>query len=326
MANESTSRQQHGERAQGGSSTGQQGAGAAQGSQGSVQAGGPQARGGQGGGESGQGQSGIGQSGTASSGQSSTGRAGGSGAMSTSRGDWRGGTSGRYGMSANRSGGDVGQYLGNVASSPFAMMRRISEEMDRLFDSFGMGRNFFPEEMGTGRSGAQPLASLWQPHLEMREHDGRLLVQMDLPGVNRDDVQVTVEPDAIVIQGQRTQQSEGNRQGVYHSERRYGSFYRTVPLPEGIDIDQATATFRDGVLEIELPMPQQARRGRQLDVRDGRHESATLGSQPAGTTTNPARSGQGAGTTSGSSSQGADAGGGSGATSIGGQHGSSGTP
>jgi HSP20 family protein len=150
------------------------------------------------------------------------------------------------------------------------MMQRISEEMDRLFESFGVGRNFFPEEMGQGRGlRGQPGASLWSPHLEVHERNGKLVIEVDLPGVRREDVNVQVEPDAVIIQGERTQQSQRNEQGYYHSERSYGSFYRAIPLPEGIDVEQAAATFRNGVLEIEMPMPQQRGRGRKLEVREG---------------------------------------------------------
>jgi HSP20 family protein len=172
---------------------------------------------------------------------------------------------------SNRGGAgyEVSPY-GGYGTGPFTLMRRISEEMDRLFESFGMGRNFLPDDMTQARgAGGQGAASLWSPHLEVCERGGKLLIQVDLPGVKREDVNVQLEPDAVVIQGQRTQESERNERGYYHSERSYGSFYRAVPLPDGIDIDQANATFRNGVLEIEMPLPQQQQRGRRLEVRDG---------------------------------------------------------
>jgi HSP20 family protein len=194
----------------------------------------------------------------------------------------------RYGVQPRGGGYDVSPF-GGYTAGPFTLMHRISEEMDRLFESFGMGRNFFPEEMAQGRGGgrAPGVTSLWSPHLEVCERNGRLLIQVDLPGVSREDVNVQIEPDAVIIQGQRTQQSERSDQGYYHSERSYGSFYRTVPLPEGIDVDQATATFRNGVLEVEMPMPQQKQRGRKLEVREGddsRARSAVGGEHTSGGT------------------------------------------
>ena len=188
----------------------------------------------------------------------------------------QGGAQQRYGTPAARgaSGYETSPY--GYSRGPFSMMQRISEEMDRLFESFGVGRNFFPEEMGQGRGlRGQPGASLWSPHLEVHERNGKLVIEVDLPGVRREDVNVQVEPDAVIIQGERTQQSQRNEQGYYHSERSYGSFYRAIPLPEGIDVEQAAATFRNGVLEIEMPMPQQRGRGRKLEVRDGGGSGAT---------------------------------------------------
>lgn len=203
----------------------------------------------------------------------------------------------RYGLS-NRGGAgyDVSPYGGGgYGTGPFSLMNRISEEMDRLFESFGMGRNFFPEDMAQMRrgGGGQGAAALWSPHLEVCERNGKLLIQVDLPGVRREDVNVQLEPDAAIIQGQRTQESERNERGYYHSERSYGSFYRAVPLPDGIDIDQANATFRNGVLEIEMPLPQQQQRGRRLEVRDaGSAGGATYEASTSGGTASSAVSGR----------------------------------
>jgi HSP20 family protein len=233
MASENPSRQQSADASQSSMTTGQQGTGAAQSrqtAQGSQMSG-------YGGGSAQQGRQGASQP--------------------------------RYGTPATRGAAGYGTSpYGGYAGGPFSLMQRISEEMDRLFESFGVGRNFFPEEMAQARGVRGQGASLWSPHLEVCERNGKLLIQVDLPGVRREDVNVQIEPDAVIIQGERTQQTERNEQGYYHSERSYGSFYRTVPLPEGIDTDQAEATFRDGVLEIEMPMPQQQGRARRLEVRD----------------------------------------------------------
>jgi HSP20 family protein len=178
---------------------------------------------------------------------------------------------GSQNMPAQRGSYELGHY-GGGGGGPFAMMRRISDEMDRLFESFGMGGmgpvggGFgpgMPAEYGAG------LRTLWAPRIEVRERDGKLLIQADLPGVRKEDVNVRVEQDAVIIEGERRQESEREDQGYYHSERSYGSFHRTIPLPEGIDADQAKATFRDGVLDIELPAPRQRTRGRALTIEDG---------------------------------------------------------
>ena len=113
------------------------------------------------------------------------------------------------------------------------------------------------------------MPSMWSPHVEVSERDGKLLIEADLPGMKREDINVQIEQDAIVIQGERNAHQTSNQGGYYRSERSYGSFYRTIPLPEGANADSAQASFRDGVLEIELDAPREQQRGRRLDIRDG---------------------------------------------------------
>jgi HSP20 family protein len=173
-------------------------------------------------------------------------------------------------------------HEGGFGGGPFSIMRRISDEMDRLFENFGMGRGFGLDAGGwndSERQRGQNAPSIWSPHIDVCERNGKLLIQADLPGIRREDVNVRIEQDAIVIQGQRHQQQQSNEGGYYRSERSYGSFYRTIPLPEGTDGESATASFRDGVLEIELDAPRPQQRGRTLEIRDG---GSGAGSTPAG--------------------------------------------
>jgi HSP20 family protein len=149
-------------------------------------------------------------------------------------------------------------------------MRRISDEMDRLFDSFGFGRSFFPSEFGQGaqaRYADLGATALWAPHVDVVERDGKLLISADLPGVKKEDVKVEINPDSVTLQGQRHQEKSSSDRGYYQSERSYGSFYRTIPLPEGVNTENASATFRDGVLQIEVPAPSQQSRGRTLEIK-----------------------------------------------------------
>ena len=149
------------------------------------------------------------------------------------------------------------------------MVRRITEDMDRLFDAFGFGRGLFPS-LGEGAlSGyGEGASSLWAPHIEVFERDGKFFVSADLPGVKKEDVKVEITQDAVTIQGQRKQEKTSSERGFYRSERSYGSFYRTIPLPDGANTDNASATFRDGVLQIEIDVPQHKSSGRTLEIKD----------------------------------------------------------
>jgi len=154
--------------------------------------------------------------------------------------------------------------------SPFSFMRRFSEQMDRLFDDFGFGRSFGPSlgrEFGR-LAGLE--SSLWSPQVEVFEHGNQLIVRADLPGLTKDDIDVDITDDSIVIRGERRQEKEENEEGYYRSERSYGSFYREIPLPEGVNANAANANFRNGVLEITMPAPERQLRGRRrIEIGEG---------------------------------------------------------
>jgi HSP20 family protein len=98
------------------------------------------------------------------------------------------------------------------------------------------------------------------------EREGKLVVRADVPGMRRDQITIEVENGELVISGERQQEQEERRGGIYRSERTYGSFYRVIPLPEGANPEQATATFKDGVLEITMPAPQRSS-GRRIEIQ-----------------------------------------------------------
>jgi HSP20 family protein len=139
--------------------------------------------------------------------------------------------------------------------SPFSMMRRLSEEMDRAFgSSFGLPRVF-------GEEGA------WSPAVEVREHNGNLEIRAELPGMSKDDVKVECTEDAIVIEGEKRREERKEERGYHRSEISYGRFYRAIPLPQGADAGKANAEFKDGVLKIEVPVPEQQRKSREIQVK-----------------------------------------------------------
>ena len=154
--------------------------------------------------------------------------------------------------------------------SPFRMLDRFAEEMDRVFDDFGFGRGWLAPRLGFGLP--RPLirrAEEWLPDIEMLQRHNELVIRADLPGLAKDDVKVDVTEDAITIQGERKHEHEEEKAGIYRSERSYGSFYRSIPLPEGAMTDQAKAVFKDGVLEVTMPAPPESvKRGRRLEITE----------------------------------------------------------
>jgi HSP20 family protein len=154
--------------------------------------------------------------------------------------------------------------------SPFRMLDRFAEEMDRVFDDFGFGRGWLAPRFGF--AGPRPLTrnvEEFLPDVEMLQRNNELVIRADLPGLTKDDVKVEVTEGAVTIQGERKREHEEEKGGVYRSERSYGSFYRSIGLPEGAMTDQAKATFKDGVLEVTMPAPPESvKRGRRLEIAE----------------------------------------------------------
>ena len=135
--------------------------------------------------------------------------------------------------------------------TPFGMMRWMADEMNRAFH--------------TSPEMSQFAESAW-PALDVYEEDNSLRIRADLPGMKPEDVKNEVTGNGVTLSGERKQEKEENREGYYFSERSYGTFRRTVPLPEGADIDKAKAEFRDGELQVLIPIVESAGRRRQIPI------------------------------------------------------------
>jgi HSP20 family protein len=133
--------------------------------------------------------------------------------------------------------------------SPF---RRFARDMDRWFHDAGVSR---------GRGA-------WTPDIETFRRGDEFVIRADLPGLTKEDVHVHVTSDTLTIEGERRDEREERREGMYRSERTYGSFCRVVPLPDGAITENANATFQNGVLEIVMPVPpKEVSSGRRLEIR-----------------------------------------------------------
>lgn len=161
-----------------------------------------------------------------------------------------------------------------LLGSPFRVIEQFADEMDRVFDDFGLGRGWIAPRSGSSpwRPLARMTAGNWEtfnPDVEIFYRNNELVVRADLPGLAKDDVKVDITEDGVTIQGERKREHQEEHEGIYRSERSYGSFRRMIPIPEGAMTDQAKATFKDGVLEITMPaLAEQAKRSRHLDITE----------------------------------------------------------
>ncbi len=152
--------------------------------------------------------------------------------------------------------------------SPFSLMRRMMDDFDRMFEDAGFGMGGL---MQRGERGGEALSrgGLWTPEIDVLEREGHLVVRADLPGLSKDDLHVEVKDDALVIEGERRREQKEEGAGFYRSERSYGSFRRAIPLPEGVDPEQADARFENGVLEVSLPLPKGRAQSKRIEIRGG---------------------------------------------------------
>lgn len=154
----------------------------------------------------------------------------------------------------------------STIASPFTVMRRLAEDMDRFFDDFVSGRRGIP---ATGFDSNLPrMGTSWSPDIETFRRGDKLVVRADLPGLRKEDLKVDIENNMLTIEGERSEEDRDESDGYYRSERSYGHFYRAIPLPEGVDENACDATFRDGVLEVTLDAPKASqRKGRKVEIK-----------------------------------------------------------
>jgi len=156
--------------------------------------------------------------------------------------------------------------------SPWQLMRRIQEDMDRVFGQLISGSD---ESGGAAAAGGQQ-ASIqeWVPRVDISESDREWIVQVELPGAKQEDIDVRVQDHNLVIVAEMLQEEErppdGQSQGdqaqgdgsqqpqVYYRERRYGRFVRVLPLPENVDENAIRCECENGILTIHVPKTEQA--------------------------------------------------------------------
>jgi HSP20 family protein len=133
--------------------------------------------------------------------------------------------------------------------NPFMLMKKFTQEMDRAYHT------------------ALSDKGVWVPVLEVKEEGGKFRVSAELPGVKPEDVKVHVTEDTVILEGERKHEKEEKHEGLYHSERSYGHFYRSIPLPKGANTDKASAAYSNGVLEVAIPIPESKSKTRELHIR-----------------------------------------------------------
>ncbi len=130
---------------------------------------------------------------------------------------------------------------------PFRDFSLLRSEMDRLFDTM-LGR--YPRERTEG---------LWSPLVDVEETKDNIIARVELPGMKKDEIKVTLINNMLTVSGERKHASEEKGKTYYRIERAYGKFQRTVELPTEVVAEKAKATYKDGILELVIPKSEKAK-------------------------------------------------------------------
>lgn len=148
---------------------------------------------------------------------------------------------------------------GDEAEQPFYALQR---QMHRLFDDF-----FGDLQPWRGLS---DLETAFVPRMDVAETDKEIAVTAELPGMEQKDIDISLHDGMLTVKGEKKHQNEEKKDGLYHAERSYGSFSRSVVLPAEVDEDKIEASYKDGVLKIRLPKtePQKAQ-AKKIQIKAG---------------------------------------------------------
>jgi HSP20 family protein len=155
-----------------------------------------------------------------------------------------------------------------VRWEPVRELTSLQSEMNRLFNTF-----FDTPTPGNGGTGRR-----WIPAMDLVESDDHFVLKADLPGLAEDDVAIEVEDNVLTVSGERKAEHEDKREGYVRVERSYGSFRRSLTLPEGVDPEAVEASFDKGVLVVRIPKPEE-RKPRRVAIQVGERPAAIEGTE-----------------------------------------------
>lgn len=147
---------------------------------------------------------------------------------------------------------------------PWSAFRELEEMNERLNRAFG---NSLYSKNGRSEFTRESMRAVdWAPHVDVAETTEDYQIKVEVPGVNKDDVKVTVNNGILRVEGERHQEKEENGKKYHRIERSYGSFLRTFTLPENIDETLVRAEYKDGVLNVRIPKTERAK-PKSIDVK-----------------------------------------------------------
>ncbi len=138
---------------------------------------------------------------------------------------------------------------------PLSLFEGLRQEME----------TFFTNAWHPRRRSMTP--TTWLPTMDVFEKNGRLMVHVDLPGLTKKDLSIVFEENDLVLRGERKDERKVEDNDFFRAEVAYGTFYRRLPLPAGLEVDKIEASFKDGVLQIEIPLPKGKVYAKEIPIR-----------------------------------------------------------
>ncbi len=135
-----------------------------------------------------------------------------------------------------------------VRWNPWREMPTVHNRLNRFFDDPFLRIGRMDEEANLG---------MWNPAVDLYEKDDHFVIKAELPGVDKNDIKVDLKDRVLTLSGERTYDNEVGEENYYRKERSYGKFQRAFTLPTDVDSDKITAEFKDGVLRVEVPKPEE---------------------------------------------------------------------
>ncbi len=126
--------------------------------------------------------------------------------------------------------------------NPFRELARIEQELNKVFNEL---------VPAVGREVAEP--QVWTPRVDVYEKDNKIIIEAEIPGAKKEDIEVKIKDNAVVIKGEVKREEEKKEGNFYRSERFYGVFERVIPLPAEVKAEEAKASFENGILKLEIP-------------------------------------------------------------------------
>jgi len=138
----------------------------------------------------------------------------------------------------------------------YALAGGLQRDFDRIFDDFFHGSNLTPFNQNWGS---------FNPNIDVTETDKNYQVSAELPGLDKNDINVSLDHNNLTISGEKKTEKEDKSQNYYRTERSYGSFQRCISLPDNIQADNIDANFKNGILQITIP--KQPRPAKKIEVK-----------------------------------------------------------